>query len=292
MPRDPNFKYQFVKVTLDNATNGQEFYEVRKPNNRKHTGTYIIGNDFWYDGDRHKQFITEDTIPLFVNARNDFYKKIESAKNEQDGYTAIKVAKYILAYKNLQQNLLYSFVIIGENYKTIFTKTVYDFLSYSYFILPTDSRQQEEINVLKMKNELIHSALTNQDLYLAFAIKECMDTITQQEADYLYSVDGNYRYVPEDKTYDIEDIEILGIRKGHFGFFNRTVYFYCDVKIKEKEYLAIWYPNDIKYKKEHTYVREDCNPNFLYLKTYKFSRKLNISDSVKHIIDNKAEQLI
>ncbi len=296
MPRNPDFIYTFVKVTLDNITNGQDFYEVRNPDKHRYTGTYTIGDDYWYDGGCHKQFITQETKELFLNAKNEFNQKVERAINGLDDYTVIKVATYQLAYKKLLQELSYSFVIAGVNYTKIFTvKDILYFLD-RYLILPTCSRKQEESDLLELYSKLYTAAIENNDLYLAYVLKEYNGTLTQDEADYLYNIDKTIRFVPDEKIYDINDIEIIEVKKGRNSFSNRAVNFICNVIIKGKEFLAIWYPSDKKFEtKGYFFTRALGNSNLLEVDTISPTNKLSIrhtitiSDSVKQIIEHKTK---
>lgn len=289
MPRNPEQKYSFVNVELDNITNGKEFYIVQKPNKRMHRGVYKIGDNFWYDNDRYKQYITVETQALFENARIEFLEQIQRAAQEQDDYRVIKVADYSLAYKKLPQNLLYSFVLAGKNYTNIFTTNIYDFLDH--LILPTISREQERLDLLEMKSSLLSAAQRDNDLYLAFAIKESMGRLTQEEADHLYSIDKMIRFVPEDKIYDIRDIEIVSVKNGFYSFSNRVVNFYCNIIIKGKEFVAQWYPVNKKYERSgYCFTRANGDPNFLTVNAHS-CHTIKISDSVIKIIENKIEKL-
>lgn len=294
MPRDPNFKYNFIKIVLDNITNGQEFYAVYKPNNRRHTGTYTIGDDFWYDGDRHKQYITEETKALFEKAETEFMETTERAKNGLDGYAVIKVADYCLAYKKLPQELLYSFVLVGSNYTAIFTVDDILYFLNSYLIMPTCSIQQEKADLSKMYSELLTAAFKNNDLYLAYIVKEHTGTLTQDEADYLYGIDKILRFVPEDKIYDKDDIEITEVKWARHGF-SCVIGFVCTVLIESRRFTASWYSGVIVYGRNGYRLSHDCGePNTLIVqtnsKTFKLTKRhtIKISDHIRQNIESKA----
>ncbi len=119
---------------------------------------------------------------------------------------------------------------------------------------------------------IINSAMQNGDLYLAYAAKECFASITQPEADYLYSVDGNPRFIPQHKVYGTGDIEINAV---HSVFHPRRVCFGCDVTINGLQYNARWYPRDTKF--DTTTVRAIGIPDLLAVYSHKVKRSIRIS---------------
>lgn len=298
MSRDPNFKYNFIKIVLDNITNGQEFYAVYKPNNRRHTGTYTVGDDFWYDGGRHKQYITEETKALFENARTEFMEKTERAKNGLDGYTVIKVADYCFAYKKLSQELSYSFVLISSNYTAIFKVDDILYFLTSYLIMPTCSIQQEKADLSKMYSELLAAAIENNDLYLAYILKEHVGTLTKEEAEYLYGIDGTLRFVPDDKIYGKADIEIIEVKLERHGF-SCVVNFVCTVLIEGRRFTALWYPGVMVCGYKGYRLNPNCGkPNELIVNASSKNGKLTnshtikISDHIKQDIQSKLDNIV
>lgn len=289
MPRDPEYRYNFMHIELDYLFDGKDYYKVIKPNGRSHCGTYKIGDDYWYDNDQCKQYVTNETKSLFEQARSEFIDKIEKAKNGQDGYICLVIGDYLLSYKQTSQERIYDFIVTSERYAEIFnTTTIYRFLCNGLSSISFHS--QEEQLPDQIISALMSSALDNGDLYLAYAIKDDVKIITQEEADYLYSIDGKNRFVPEDKIYDTGDIEILDVSKC--GGFYRTVHFSCIVKIKGQNYTAQWYPYGREYRRIFQLVRTVSNLNELFV----WGNVLNdcpirISDAIKSEIEKKIEEL-
>ena len=281
---------EFVEVTLIHITNGNEYYEVKQSNDHKKRGTYKVGDDFWYENELHQQPISKSTKALFEAAHDKFVEQVTRAKNGQDGYMVVSIDNYYVAYKRLLQETTYDFILTCDRYTRIFTNTtIYDF--HRSLILPSDSPQEEKNRLEKVTHSLLESASFANDLYLAYALKECLGTITQSEADYLLSIDGIYRFIPENKIYDMGDLEILDVQSGTYTFSSRTVNFTCVVKIKGIVHKAIWKPNDTKYSKggyPPYKVDPNSNPNELLILSKVFYRKIRISDLVQGTIDSIA----
>lgn len=293
---------EFVGAIMLHVTGGKEYYTVWGPNAKKRSGTYEMGADYWYECETHKRDITCATRKIFEQAHANFYRTVKRANGGLDGYTVVSAEGCRVAYKRLPNSKKwyayigpkYSFVLSCQNYTRIFfSVSVYDF--FKNFILPSDTRQQEKIRLQKMHELFMNPKTNGGDCYLACAFKECCGKMTRGDADFLCADDMTYRFVPEDKVYDADDIEILEVENGEYTFFScRSVNFVLKVDIGGREYKAFWRPSDQKYAVLRCYppflIAGDADPNKLTICSKMFYRQIAISDALKNAIDVFAER--
>lgn len=297
---------EYDRVSLEHVTNGKEYYSAGI-GARKRSGVYEIGAEYWYEREIYKRYLAPETIRLFEEARERFYRAVKEAIGGRNGYKVVAGAGGCVAYRRLPgsgkgflsvlasalMGPRYSFVLSCENYTRIFDGiSVYEF--FGRFILPSDAPQEEKRRLEKMHELFMDSETNGGDRYLACAFKECCGKMTREDADLLCADDGTYRFIPEDKVYDTDDIEVLEVKNGEYTFSGRTVNFVLEVDIDGKEYVACWRPNDVKYAVRcYPPFRVDCaaDPNKITIRSKMFNRAIAVSDAIKNIIDAAAERV-
>ncbi len=279
---------ELTEVTLLHVTCGREYYTALGRSAPKRSGVYEAGADYWYERETHKRDITSATKQLFEQARERFYRTVERAERGLDGYFAVVTKGCCVAYQRWQDaergyarmGPNYSFVLRCENYTRIFPRiSVYEF--FEKFILPSDSPQEEKQRLEEMYELFMDPRTNGGDRYLACAFKECCRKMTREDADFLCADDSVYRFIPEDKRYDTDDMEVLEVKNGKYTWLScRSVNFVLKVAIDGRKYEAFWRPSDPKYAVMNFHIG-GADSNKLTICSKMFYRQIAISNAIK-----------
>lgn len=264
---------------------GKDFYEYGNGEYRKGVCCYQL-NDYFYSINTYKctyikareqkYYITQETKARFISVYNDCMQDIESAKKEENGFFRADFEDKYLAYKQKARGV-YQIIAVNEKDDTIYQmfSGLYDFLMHFDFecFSPTSLRFDALEKILtKIKVNtfpLLISAKEHQDKYLEYELKYFSDCATQEEIDYLNSLDSKHRFIPIPR---IENIEIIRCSKMSKTLLNHLEKYLFTVIIDNKERHAIYYPS---------------RPNRLLVFRYPENCEIEISNDIVMILQTK-----
>lgn len=257
---------------------GQNFYEYGNMGYRAGVCCYNLDDDFYsvnankwtyIKAKEEKYYITQETKARFISVYDDFTQDIECAKKEQNGFFRADFDDKYLAYKQIA-NDVYQIIAVNEKEDSIFQFIggIYDFLNrfdfdeWEYTFLRLDLLQSVISKIKENTFPLFLSAQQHQDKYLEYELKYLSDCATQQEVDYLNSLDSKHRFIPIPR---IENIEIIRCSKMSKTLLNHLEKYRFTVIIDNKVRHAIYYPS---------------RPNRLFVFRYPKNCEIEISNDI------------
>ena len=185
---------------------------------------------------------TQENIDILLAKINEFNKELENAKQEQDGFIAVRFTNNsVLYYKHIEK-ALYQFILVddefhGRTYNLKATPT--QFLSkFCPLILSYGFGEQ-----LAVEDSPFYRSAKEHDKYLSAEIDYFCGKISEETIETINTVRKFPVFFAEKEIYDMDDIsKIQDIERGRISFFNRATYYCLRVCVKGRFYKAEWRP--------------------------------------------------
>ena len=194
-----------------------------------------------------KYYITQETKARFLAVYNDLMSDIDSIKREGNGFYRADFGDKYIGWKPLGKGL-YQIIAVNEKENTIYQtfSGLYDFLTHFDFdvfspaLLPFDAIAKIAPKVKDGTFPLLVAAKKLGEKFLEYELKYFCDCATQEEVEYLNSVDGKHRFIPVPR---IENIEIVRCSKMSKTLLNHLDKYLLTVIMDNNERFAVYYPS-------------------------------------------------